>query len=111
VDLAALPYEARLAALRDRGIGLWDVVATARRQGSSDAAIADATANDLPGLVRGLPRLRAIAFNGAKAAAIGRSRILEPTVEILSLPSSSPLHTVGITAKQPAWNALAAWLD
>ena len=32
-DLVALPYEERLAALRDRRIGLWDVVASATRPG------------------------------------------------------------------------------
>ena len=38
-DLAALPYPARLAALVEARIGLWDVIATAERPGSLDAAI------------------------------------------------------------------------
>ena len=29
---------------------------------------------------------------------------------ILALPSSSPLHTVGLAAKQPAWSAIAEYL-
>ena len=41
VDLAPLDYDQRLAALLEARIGLWDVVASATRPGSSDAAIRD----------------------------------------------------------------------
>lgn len=34
VDLPALPYEARLAALLGAGVGLWDVVAVGKRDRS-----------------------------------------------------------------------------
>jgi len=54
-DLVALDYDARLAALLAARVGLWDVVASARRDGSTDAAIRDLVANDLAGLVRSLP--------------------------------------------------------
>ena len=104
------PTRIGLLSLRDRGIALWDVVATARRQGSSDAAIQDVAANDLIALVRGLPHLRAVAFNGGKAAAIGAPLLAGEPVALVTLPSSSPLHTVGLAAKQPAWSALAAYL-
>lgn len=109
-DLAALDYADRLAGLRGAGIGLWDVIATARRTGSGDAAIEDADANDLAGLVRTLPALRAIAFNGGKAAAIGRPALAQSGLPLIALPSSSPLHTIGMAAKQPAWDAIARWL-
>ena len=109
-DLAALPYDERLAALVGARIALWDVVAAARRQGSSDAAIAGARANDLAAVIATLPRLRAVAFNGGKALAIGRPLVAALPVAIVALPSSSPLHTIGLAAKQPAWSALAAWL-
>ncbi len=110
-DLVALGYSDRLLALQDAGIALWDVVASARRDGSSDAAIRDHRANDLPALVARLPLLRAVAFNGAKAAAIGTAALgAKPAVELVTLPSSSPLHTVGIAGKQPAWDRLRAFL-
>lgn len=109
-DLHALAYDARLEALIARGIALWDVIATARRSGSSDAAIADATANDLLALVRSLPNLRAVAFNGGKASAIGRPMLAGSALALVTLPSSSPLHTIGLAAKQPAWEGLAAYL-
>lgn len=110
-DLVSMDYEARLDALRAAGIALWDVVARARRTGSTDATIRDASANDLPGLLDRLPELRAVAFNGGKALSLGRPLIAERDLAVLALPSSSPLHTIGRTAKQPAWDAIAAYLD
>jgi len=111
-DLEALDYDARLAALLGAGVGLWDVVASARRVGSTDAAIQELTANDLAALAATLPELHAIAFNGATSMKHGL-RQLGPAAEryaIVPLPSSSPLHTVGLAAKLPAWEALRAYL-
>lgn len=108
VDLPPLGYPARLAALRGAGIGLWDVVASATRPGSSDAAIRDAAANDIAALIATLPMLRLVAFNGGTAWKAGHG--LVSGVETLALPSSSPLHTVGIAAKQPAWDAIGPFL-
>lgn len=105
-DLASLSYSDRLAALARARIGLWDVIASARRTGSSDAAIRSAAANDLAVLARQLPTLRAIAFNGKKALAIGRPLVADLGLPLLALPSSSPLHTVGLEAKMTAWTAL-----
>jgi hypoxanthine-DNA glycosylase len=111
-DLAALDYEARLAALLEAHIGLWDVVASARREGSSDAAIRDHIGNDLPGLVSTLPHLRAVAFNGATAFRHGSKQLAGvPGIALIALPSSSPLHTVGAAAKQPAWEVLRQYLS
>ncbi len=107
-DLPALHYDARLAALQTAGIGLWDVVANATRPGSSDAAIRDATANDVAALIATLPALRLVAFNGGTAWKAGRA--LVSGVETLALPSSSPLHMVGVAAKKPAWDAIGAYL-
>ncbi|MGK6320602.1 DNA-deoxyinosine glycosylase [Sphingomonas sp. DT-204] len=109
-DLAALDYEARLAALLAAGVGLWDVVASARRKGSSDAAIRDLAPNDLAALVRRLPHLRTVAFNGGTAHRHGAKLLADLPITIAALPSSSPLHTVGLAAKRSAWNALRSFL-
>lgn len=110
VDLPAMPYGERLAALLSAGVGLWDVVAQATRSGSSDAAIRDASSNDLAALVATLPDLRAVAFNGGTALKIGRRLLAGSRLELIALPSSSPLHTIGLAAKQPAWDALRDYL-
>ncbi len=107
-DLTALAYPDRLAALLAARIGLWDVVATARRQGSTDAALSEIAPNDIAALAATLPDLRAIAFNGGTALKHGL-RQLGPAARrhaIVALPSSSPLHTVGFDAKLPVWLAL-----
>ncbi|MBX3594279.1 MAG: DNA-deoxyinosine glycosylase [Sphingomonas sp.] len=112
-ELPALPYDARLAALRDARCGLWDVVASALRRGSTDAAIAAIEPNDVATLAATLPDLRAIAFNGAMAAKHGLRQLGAATNRwaILSLPSSSPLHTVGLAAKLPAWMEVRTFLQ
>lgn len=109
-ELVDLEYDARLAALREARIALWDVVASARRTGSSDATIRDAAANDLPALLDRLSELRAVAFNGGKALSIGRPLVAGRDLAIIALPSSSPLHTVGAAAKQPVWDAIGGYL-
>lgn len=111
VDLAALAYPARLAVLLERRVGLWDVVASARRRGSGDGAIRDAAPNALAELVATLPALRAIGFNGGKSAAIGRPQLDRcAPIALLSLPSSSPAHTLGFEQKRAAWLALRDYL-
>ena len=112
--LVALPYEDRLATLRERGVGLWDVIGEANRRGSLDADIQDATANDLATLIQTLPRLRAVAFNGATAAKLG-GKLLAPFADrlaLLPLPSSSPAHAArSFTEKAALWRALRDWLN
>lgn len=112
VDLAALDYPRRLDALRGAHVGLWDVVASARRSGSADAALRDVAEHDLPGLAARLPALRAIAFNGGTAHRIGLRRLGDAARRwtIVALPSSSPLHTIGLAAKQPDWLRLRDFL-
>ncbi|MDT8757272.1 DNA-deoxyinosine glycosylase [Sphingomonas psychrotolerans] len=111
-ELAALPYEQRLEALLAAHIGLWDVVASATRPGSTDAAMRDIEGHDIAALAATLPDLRAIAFNGGTALRHGVKQLGEAAVRyaIVALPSSSPLHTIGFDAKLPAWQALAGYL-
>lgn len=110
-DLASLDYPDRLAALLAARIGLWDVVASATRPGSTDAALRDIAPHDIAALAATLPDLRAIAFNGATAHRHGLRTLGDAAARyvVLGLPSSSPLHTVGLTAKAPKWAALAAF--
>jgi hypoxanthine-DNA glycosylase len=112
--LVALPYEDRLATVKRRGVGLWDVVAEAERRGSLDAAILNPSANDLLALVETLPALRAVAFNGGTSARLG-SRLLAPVADriaLIALPSSSPAHAArSFAQKAEAWAVLKDWLS
>jgi hypoxanthine-DNA glycosylase len=105
VDLVGMPYPQRLAELRRRGVGLWDVYAACRREGSLDSAIEAAEPNDLASLERMAPGLRAVAHNGGESArAMAITRKLG--VEVLRLPSTSPANA--------SWSferKLAAWRE
>lgn len=105
VDLPAMPYAARLAELRRRGVGLWDVYARCRREGSLDSAIEDAEYNDLAGLRRRAPGLRVIAHNGGESARAMRfTRALG--LPVLRLPSTSPANASwSFERKLAAWRA------
>ncbi|HEY8879324.1 MAG TPA: DNA-deoxyinosine glycosylase [Roseateles sp.] len=110
--LPALPYAERLQALRRHRVALWDAVAACRREGSLDAAIEEAEPSDLPHLVARLPRLRAIACNGALAHKQALLALGEPGVPVLRLPSTSPAHAgLSLADKIAAWRAgLACYL-
>lgn len=105
-DLVALDYDRRLDALTDARIGLWDTIASATRRGSLDTAIRDVQHNPLADLAASLPDLRAIAFNGARSANIGRKLLAGCGVELVALPSSSPAH-----AAMPAAEKGRLWLQ
>ena len=110
-ELEPLPYEARLEALLAAGIGLWDVVASARRRGSLDAAIRDHAPNALPELAAALPALSAVGFNGGTSARLGMPMLAASGLALLPLPSSSPAYTLSFAAKREAWLALRPFLD
>ena len=103
VDLGALTYRARLAELRRRGLGLWDVYASCRREGSLDQAIEAAELNDLASLRRRAPRLQLVAHNGGESArAMRHIRALGLSVQ--RLPSSSPANASwSFERKLQAW--------
>ena len=103
--LLELPYPQRLGCLQEQGIGLWDVVAQAQRPGSLDADIRAASHNDLTALCASLPQLQALAFNGATAARIGLKQVHGHArlLQVLTLPSSSPAHTMSFAQKLEQW--------
>jgi len=108
IDLAAWPYERRLAALRARGLGLWDVYAACEREGSLDSAIRAAEPNDLASLRLRAPGLEAVAHNGGESA---RSAKLTAAlgVAVHRLPSTSPANASwSFERKLAAWRAVFA---
>ncbi len=110
-DLPELEYEQRLTALLASGIGLWDAVASAERPGSLDSAIRDVEAADLASLVRSLPQLRAVAFNGRTSAKIARLLLAPSGLTLLDLPSSSPAHAaMAFAEKRQIWLGLRQFL-
>ena len=108
-NLVGMDYATRLETLLAYRIGLWDVVAEARRIGSLDSRIRDHASNDLIQLVDTLPNLVTIAFNGGTAAKIGINALGERggQYRLLRLPSSSPAHaSVTYAEKLAVWRQL-----
>jgi hypoxanthine-DNA glycosylase len=100
-------YERRVRILTDRGIALWDVLASAERPGSLDSSIVHATVqvNDFRAFFREHPRLRRVLFNGRKAEQMFE-RFARPglggefsRIRYACLPSTSPAHA-GMTFAQ-----------
>ena len=106
IDLRAQPYALRLDEVRRRGLGIWDVYASCRRAGSLDSAIEAALPNDLAGVAKVLPALRAIAHNGGESArTMALTRTLAP--QVVRLPSTSPANASwSLQRKLDAWRAL-----
>ena len=105
--LQELAYERRLERLAERRIGLWDVIASAAREGSLDQAIRNAGHNPLHRLLADFPEVKAIAFNGGTASTVGRRLLpVDADVAILDLPSSSAANTRPFAEKAGAWAAL-----
>jgi len=106
LDLRALPYDERLAEVRRRGLGIWDVYAGCRREGSLDSAIQDAELNDLGSLRARAPGLRAVAHNGGESA---RSMRITAALglPVHRLPSTSPANASwSFERKLAAWRAV-----
>lgn len=113
-DLRGLAYRDRLEALLGHRIGLWDVIADARRTGSLDSAIRDARGNDLRQLASTLPLLQAIIFNGRKSAKAGRKQLGEfgARYRLFDLPSSSPAYAaMPFTEKLSHWAIIGSLID
>ena len=111
LDLRALAYPERLEVLRERGLGLWDVYARVRREGSLDSAIEAAELNDLAGLRRIAPGLEAVAHNGAESARTMR-RLQALGFAVHRLPSTSPANAGwSFDRKLAAWRETFARYD
>jgi double-stranded uracil-DNA glycosylase len=109
-----VPYQERLALLRENRIAVWDVCAAAVRDGSLDSAIdlASIEANDFSGFLRKHPGIQQICFNGKKAQEIytrkvhQEPRALFERIRYVPLPSSSAAH-----AGMPYLQKLSLWRD
>jgi len=95
-----LPYTERLQRLIACRVALWDVAAQCLRPGSLDSNIRpdSIVPNDFRTLFGRCPRIRAVFFNGQKAAAMFQRLVVphlpEPcrSIRLQTLPSTSPAH-------------------
>ena len=110
IDLVHVAYAERIAAAQAHGLGLWDVYAQCRREGSLDSAIRAPQLIDLTELMRLAPRLEGIAHNGGESArAMRHTREVAPGLAVHRLPSTSPANASWhFDRKLAAWRAVFA---
>jgi hypoxanthine-DNA glycosylase len=108
----ASPYEERTAALRVRGVAVWDVLRLCRRAGSLDSAIEpdSMVANDFAAFLAAHPAIERVLFNGAAAERnFVRLAGIDRPLRYRRLPSTSPAQTMRYADKLQAWrDALGA---
>ncbi len=110
-----LPYEERLARLRENHMALWDVACQCFRPGSLDSAIEidSVVPNDMASLLVDHPQIHAIFFNGRKAEELYR-KLVYPTlppayqhIQQYLLPSTSPANAgMNRAQKLGAWRII-----
>lgn len=111
-EFEGLSYRRKIAALKRRGVALWDTIADCERPGSLDARIRRERPNDVAGFVRRFG-VRAVLLNGGKARQMflrHAAALLPAGVLVVALPSSSPAAaSVSYARKARLWRrALSA---
>lgn len=105
---ADLPYAERTHLLTQRGVALWDVVASCERPGSADSRIRNPVPNDLAGFFYGHSTLRLVALNGTAASEIYHRLAEIPGLASVTLPSTSPANAaMAFPEKVRRWQVIA----
>ena len=103
-----LPFVQKVRLLEAASIALWDVLASAWRQNSTDQSIQGEICNPVARLLQECASIQKILLNGKKSAKLFSQKIL-PEIEsqnyrIYHMPSSSPAYaSLGFDAKTAAW--------
>jgi TDG/mug DNA glycosylase family protein len=98
-------YQQKIEFLKRKGVALWDVLQSCERVGASDSKITNEKPNDIEGLLRKNPGIRAIFFNGKKSEELFQKLTASNTLTIKhkTLPSSSPANTKSLDGKIIEW--------
>lgn len=105
-------FTARYQYLAERGIGLWDVIASCQRQGSLDSAIQsqNLTLNPILSILENQPHCQQILCNGQKAGQLFKRHLAGalvdrfPGIKWHVMPSTSPAYAaLSFSDKYQAW--------
>lgn len=115
---AAAAYPARVRAVKNQRLAIWDVLARCRRSSSLDSDIeaGSIVVNEFAAFFRSHADIRAVAFNGGMAAQLFRRHVLgalpAPFRELpmVQLPSTSPANArLTLADKARTWSVLASY--
>lgn len=107
----AAPYDERLAAVRARGVAVWDVLRSCRRRGSLDSAVErdSMVANDFHTFFADHPTISKVVFNGAAAEANFAKLVgTHFGLDYVRVPSTSRAQTMRYEDKLRAWRTALA---
>lgn len=108
-----LAYPEKVQLLKDKRIALWDVFKACERQGAADSAIKCAEHNDIPGLLKKYPNIKAVFTDSKIAENVYRQHFL-PVVNLpyQNLPSPSPANAMmSLDQKVKAWSVILKSLE
>jgi len=78
--------------LKECKLGLWDMIASCKRESSLDSSLEDETVNDIATLLEENPNIKKIAFTGKKSEALFKTHFSHLDIETFYLPSPSPAY-------------------
>lgn len=101
-------YNKKLEFLKGKGIALWDVIETCRREGSLDANITCEKVNDFHWLFNSYPDIKHVFFNGSKAYNTFRKGVGfdKDRFTYRRLGSTSPANVVKFERRLEEWNVI-----
>jgi hypoxanthine-DNA glycosylase len=95
-------YEGKIDILKQKRVGIWDVLKVCERDGSGDPDIKNGVSNNFIEMLTVYPNIKAVFFNGKKAYQLffklNDERSFK-SIEFISLPSTSPANA-GMSFKQ-----------
>lgn len=103
-----LSYPEKVRLLQNNRIALWDVFKACQREGALDSAIRCAELNDIPGLLKKYPNIKAVFTNSKVAEKVYRREFL-PRINspFANLPSPSPANaSISLEGKIKAWSII-----
>lgn len=107
-----LTYPEKIQLLKDKGIALWDVFESCERKSAADSDIQCAEYNDIPGLLKRHPKIRAV-FTDSKIAEKVYVNYFAKSVKLphFYLPSPSPAHaSISLPEKIKKWSVILDYL-
>jgi TDG/mug DNA glycosylase family protein len=102
-------YENRIGFLLEKRIGLWDVLASGKRIGSSDKDITDPKANDFNGLLENYPGISHLMFNGERAYILFIS-LIKPKLKSQNLQRITIHHPLPSTSSRNRHFTKQGWM-
>lgn len=108
-DLVSKTYPDKVRLLLQHQIGLWDIIKSCKRVGSSDASIDNETMNNINETLNTYRSIKVIAVNGSKAKSLLK-KYQDINANILFMPSTSPAHAIPYRDKKNRWKQLLKFL-